>query len=67
MTAVFSPVWSREAIAQASFNIDFVQDNHSLSAAKGVLFGLHFQLEPAAQDKLVRVYAALCFKPQSVC
>jgi dTDP-4-dehydrorhamnose 3,5-epimerase len=25
----FSAVWSREAMAQASFNIDFVQDNHS--------------------------------------
>jgi dTDP-4-dehydrorhamnose 3,5-epimerase len=34
---------------------DFVQDNHSLSAEKGVVRGLHFQLPPMAQDKLVRV------------
>jgi dTDP-4-dehydrorhamnose 3,5-epimerase len=32
-----------------------VQDNHSFSAAKGVLRGLHYQLPPFAQDKLVRV------------
>lgn len=34
--------------------VDFVQDNHSKSA-KGVLRGLHFQLPPNAQGKLVRV------------
>jgi hypothetical protein len=35
--------------------LDFVQDNHSYSAARGVLRGLHYQLPPVAQDKLVRV------------
>ncbi|CAN7279014.1 dTDP-4-dehydrorhamnose 3,5-epimerase [Paenibacillus sp. LjRoot56] len=33
----------------------FVQDNHSLSAEAGVLRGLHYQLKPKAQTKLVRV------------
>jgi dTDP-4-dehydrorhamnose 3,5-epimerase len=33
---------------------EFVQDNHSYSAAKGVLRGLHFQKPPHAQTKLVR-------------
>ena len=33
----------------------FVQDNHSLSRKAGVLRGLHYQLPPFAQDKLVRV------------
>jgi dTDP-4-dehydrorhamnose 3,5-epimerase len=33
----------------------FVQDNHSLSAEKGVVRGLHYQIAPSAQDKLVRV------------
>lgn len=57
----FSEVWSSEAMAQAGFNIDFVQDNHSFSAPRGVLRGLHFQLEPAAQDKLVRVTRGAVF------
>lgn len=35
-------------------DIEFVQDNHSYSAAKGVLRGLHYQTPPHAQDKLVR-------------
>ena len=36
-------------------DIDFVQDNHSYSADKGTVRGLHFQIPPFAQDKLVRV------------
>ena len=36
------------------YSIDFVQDNHSKSS-KGVLRGLHYQLLPHAQGKLVRV------------
>jgi dTDP-4-dehydrorhamnose 3,5-epimerase len=35
----------------------FVQDNHSMSRARGVLRGLHFQAPPAAQGKLIRVLA----------
>ena len=51
----FSEVWSRERLEEAGLALDFVQDNHSLSASRGVLRGLHFQVPPAAQDKLVRV------------
>jgi dTDP-4-dehydrorhamnose 3,5-epimerase len=40
--------------------VAFVQDNHSRSA-KGVLRGLHFQLPPHAQGKLVRVTAGRVF------
>jgi len=36
-------------------NCVFVQDNHSLSVEVGVLRGLHYQLRPFAQTKLVRV------------
>ena len=35
-------------------DIDFVQDNHSVSATVGTVRGLHFQAPPSAQDKLVR-------------
>ncbi|MFN3377580.1 MAG: dTDP-4-dehydrorhamnose 3,5-epimerase [Burkholderiaceae bacterium] len=40
--------------------ITFVQDNHSRSA-KGVLRGLHYQLPPKAQGKLVRVVRGAVF------
>lgn len=40
--------------------IDFVQDNHSKSS-KGVLRGLHYQLAPHAQGKLVRCVAGEVF------
>jgi dTDP-4-dehydrorhamnose 3,5-epimerase len=46
-----------EAVAGA---VDFVQDNHSRSA-RGVLRGLHYQLPPRAQGKLVRVAAGEIF------
>ena len=51
----FSEVWSEQALADAGIAARFVQDNHSYSASRGVLRGLHFQVGPLAQDKLVRV------------
>lgn len=51
----FSESWNRESWAAVGLDFDFCQDNHSLSAAAGVLRGLHFQAPPRAQDKLVRV------------
>ena len=51
----FSEVYSRRALAELGVLTDFVQDNHSLSVEKGVLRGLHYQVPPMAQDKLVRV------------
>jgi dTDP-4-dehydrorhamnose 3,5-epimerase len=50
----FSESWNRERMAQAGFDHDFVQDNHSMSAKAGTLRGLHFQAPPHAQAKLVR-------------
>lgn len=55
MRGFFSEVWSRRAFREAGLDLDFVQDNHSLSASRGTLRGLHFQSAPFAQDKLVRV------------
>jgi dTDP-4-dehydrorhamnose 3,5-epimerase len=51
----FSEVWRDEWVADEWPDVRFVQDNHSFSASRGVLRGLHFQRPPAAQHKLVRV------------
>lgn len=51
----FSETYNASSFAEAGVGLTFVQDNHSFSAVKGVLRGLHYQLPPAAQDKLVRV------------
>ncbi|MGO4448761.1 dTDP-4-dehydrorhamnose 3,5-epimerase [Phyllobacterium sp. TAF24] len=51
----FSETYNADSFAAAGIKLQFVQDNHSFSAAKGVLRGLHYQLPPRAQDKLVRV------------
>jgi dTDP-4-dehydrorhamnose 3,5-epimerase len=50
----FSESWNRQRMTDAGIEIDFVQDNHSLSARPGTLRGLHFQSPPHAQTKLVR-------------
>jgi len=51
----FSETYSAPAFARMGIDLAFVQDNHSFSKAAGVLRGLHYQLPPLAQDKLVRV------------
>ena len=50
----FFESWSKGAFSKNGLELDFVQDNQSLSS-KGVLRGLHFQNPPFAQGKLVRV------------
>lgn len=51
----FSEVYNANVFRDAGIDLVFVQDNHSLSVQRGVLRGLHYQLPPRAQDKLVRV------------
>ncbi len=51
----FLETYSEKVFAVQGIDAKFVQDNHSFSAKKGVLRGLHFQLPPNAQAKLVRV------------
>jgi dTDP-4-dehydrorhamnose 3,5-epimerase len=51
----FSETYNRADMATLGVNLEFVQDNHSLSVERGVVRGLHFQIPPFAQDKLVRV------------
>ncbi|TYO90598.1 dTDP-4-dehydrorhamnose 3,5-epimerase [Oceanicella actignis] len=53
----FSETWNAREMAAAGLAHDFVQDNHSFSAAAGTLRGLHYQAPPAAQTKLVRCVA----------
>jgi dTDP-4-dehydrorhamnose 3,5-epimerase len=50
----FEEIWNRQSYRSAGMDIDFVQDNCSMSAAPGTLRGLHCQTPPHAQDKLVR-------------
>lgn len=51
----FLETWNRKVFADAGFDLDFVQDNHSRSA-RGILRGMHYQTEHT-QGKLVRVTA----------
>jgi dTDP-4-dehydrorhamnose 3,5-epimerase len=51
----FSETYNQERFAKIGITAPFVQDNHSLSARVGTIRGLHFQIPPRAQDKLIRV------------
>jgi dTDP-4-dehydrorhamnose 3,5-epimerase len=51
----FSETYSKAGLSALGVKMEFVQDNHSLSVERGVVRGLHFQIAPFAQDKLVRV------------
>ena len=50
----FSETWNRRTLTDHGIDLDFVQDNHSLSHAAGTIRGLHYQSPPHAQAKLVR-------------
>jgi dTDP-4-dehydrorhamnose 3,5-epimerase len=51
----FSEVYNQHSLQAIDIATVFVQDNHSLSVQRGVVRGLHFQVPPFAQVKLVRV------------
>ena len=51
----FSETFRASALKEAGVDVDWVQDNHSFSTARGVVRGLHFQRAPKAQAKLLRV------------
>ena len=57
----FSETYNRADLAALGVNLEFVQDNHSLSVERGVVRGLHFQIPPFAQDKLLRVIRGSVF------
>ena len=51
----FSETFRADALARAGITTAFVQDNQSFSAPPGTIRGLHFQIAPRAQAKLIRV------------
>lgn len=57
----FSEVFKRETLATEGIAVDWIQDNHSLSATPGTVRGLHLQAPPHAQDKLIRVLRGAIF------
>jgi len=50
----FMESWSRKKLEAGGIRVDFVQDNQSFSAQRGTLRGLHYQLNPMCQAKLLR-------------
>ena len=57
----FMESYNKRDFEEIGLYFDFVQDNHSLSVQAGVLRGLHFQLEPKAQTKVVRVLKGVIY------
>ena len=57
----FSEVYREDALRTQGIDVRFVQENHSLSVPKAVVRGLHFQIPPFAQAKLLRVTAGSIF------
>lgn len=57
----FSETYNRNAFAAAGIDWEFVQDNHSFSKSPGTIRGLHYQVAPFAQSKLVRVLRGAIF------
>ncbi len=57
----FSETWKQGAFADAGVPGPFIQDNHAVSTSRGVLRGLHCQIGPNAQGKLVRCVRGAIF------
>lgn len=57
----FSEVFRNDVLCTHGVDLPWIQDNHSYSAARGVVRGLHFQNAPFAQAKLVRVVRGAIF------
>jgi dTDP-4-dehydrorhamnose 3,5-epimerase len=57
----FSEIWNAERFAAAGITAAFVQDNFVRNRRRGVVRGLHYQLPPDAQGKLVRVTRGAVF------
>jgi dTDP-4-dehydrorhamnose 3,5-epimerase len=51
----FMESYNEETYKKNGIDMNFIQDNHSLSQQAGTLRGMHYQLQPKAQSKLIRV------------
>lgn len=57
----FTESYTKDKFIEAGITQEFIQDNHSLSVEPGVIRGLHYQLEPKAQTKVVRVTTGVIY------
>jgi dTDP-4-dehydrorhamnose 3,5-epimerase len=51
----FTETFNEKVLEEAGIHVNWVQDNHSFSREIGTLRGLHYQIPPFSQDKLLRV------------
>jgi dTDP-4-dehydrorhamnose 3,5-epimerase len=58
---IFAETYVRDEFAKSGISSDFVQDNQSFSVSAGTVRGLHFQIPPFQQAKLVRVLRGKIF------
>lgn len=57
----FTESYTKDKFIEAGIDIDFIQDNHSLSMEPGVLRGMHFQKSDKAQTKLIRATTGVIY------
>lgn len=57
----FSEVWNARSFSSVGIDARFVQDNHVRNPRKGTVRGLHYQIKPSAQGKLLRVTRGAIF------
>ena len=57
----FMESYNKRILEQLGIHVDFIQDNHSFSKNAGIIRGLHYQLNPKEQAKLVRVSTGAIF------
>lgn len=57
----FIESYNKTVMSEHGIDRNFVQDNHTLSVETGVLRGLHYQLNPKAQTKLIRVLSGAIY------
>lgn len=57
----FTESYTKDKFHKVGITNDFIQDNHSLSTEPGTIRGMHYQLAPKAQTKLLRVTTGIIY------